>query len=276
LLKINLIESAYSELISNFLIGIFLSAAIAFFSLKFRFLTKKGSYAVFILAIIIFSLGAWKWTLPIFLFFILSSLLSKFRRLKNADIETYFEKSSRRDHYQVIANGGFAGILVIINYFAPSEFLYIIYVSSVAAVCADTWGTEIGTLFKSKTFNILNLKIVEPGTSGGISIPGIIGSLAGALLIGISSLFWIKLNKFNYIILISSAGFFGSIIDSILGASVQAQFKCKTCGKITERKIHCSNSTSHYKGFKWVNNDAVNLCAGISGGIVSIVLADLI
>jgi uncharacterized protein (TIGR00297 family) len=268
LLNINLIESDYSELVSNFLIGIFLSSAIAFFSQKFNLLTKKGSYAVFILALIIFSLGVWKWTLPIFLFFILSSLLSKYRKLKNPAIETYFEKSSRRDHYQVIANGGFAGVLVIINYFLPSELLYLVYVSSVAAVCADTWGTEIGTLIKTKTINILSMKKVEAGTSGGISVPGIVGSFTGAMVIALSSLFWLKSNKFNYIMIISFAGFTGSIIDSILGASLQAQFECKTCGKITERKFHCSNSTSYYKGIKWFNNDAVNFSAGISGGII--------
>ena len=276
MLNINLIESDYSELISNFLIGIFLSSAIAFFSLQFKLLTKKGSYAVFILALIIFSLGVWKWTFPIFLFFILSSLLSKYRKLKNTEVEIYFEKSSQRDHYQVIANGGLAGVLVIINYFYPSELLYLIYVSSIGAVCADTWGTEIGTLTKTKTVNIFSMKKVEPGTSGGISVPGIIGSFAGALVIALSSLFWLQLNKLSYVIVISLAGFTGSIIDSILGALVQAQFECKTCGKITERKFHCSNFTSYYKGLKWFNNDAVNFSAGISGGVICAIFAVLI
>jgi uncharacterized membrane protein len=124
--------------------------------------------------------------------------------------------------------------------------------------------------------NILSLEKVEPGASGGVSIPGTIGSFAGAIFIAASSLFWIESNKFNYVLLVSFAGFTGSIIDSVLGASVQAQYKCKTCGKITERKFHCSDSTFSYKGLRWINNDTVNLSTGISGGILSAIFGDLI
>ena len=57
------------------------------------------------------------------------------------------------------------------------------------------------------------------------------------------------------------------MFDSFLGATVQAQFKCSVCGKVTERIIHCNNNTKHTKGINWLNNDLVNLLAGISGGV---------
>jgi len=78
------------------------------------------------------------------------------------------------------------------------------------------------------------------------------------------------------VIIILFAGFVGSIADSLLGASVQAQYKCRVCERITERKIYCNKEENLFSGIRWVNNDAVNFGAGISGGIFSIILYDVV
>jgi uncharacterized membrane protein len=148
--------------------------------------------------------------------------------------------------------------------------MYAVFVSSLAAVCADTWGTETGTIFKKKTLSILSFKTVSPGSSGGISIPGTLGGFAGALLIAVSSLFWIRQNILSYVLLITAAGIFGSTVDSILGASVQRKNICKICRKITERKDHCGENAVDYSGFKWVSNDAVNFCCSVSGALFTL------
>jgi hypothetical protein len=77
------------------------------------------------------------------------------------------------------------------------------------------------------------------------------------------------LQDFN---LIESAygGLISNFLIGIFFSSAIAFFSLKS-------KLHIkTNSASHYKGFKWFNNDAVNLSAGISGGIVSVIFADLI
>ena len=264
------------NLIVNLIFGIILASAISLISYRLKLLKISGIIAVFFLALIIYTFGTWQWTLPIVTFFVLSSLLSKFRKSKNESVESYFEKSDERDHLQVLANGGLASVLVILNYFYSSELFYIVYVSMVASVCADTWATETGTLFKAKTINILSFKKVEPGISGGISFPGIFGALAGAFVIAITSLPWLESDYLMNVIIILFAGFVGSIADSLLGASVQAQYKCRVCKSITERKIHCNKETNLFSGIRWVNNDAVNFGAGISGGIFSIILYDVV
>lgn len=263
-------------LISQFAIAAILAFFISFLSFKLKLLTKSGGIAVFILAVILYGFGGWMWTVPMVTFFILSSLISRVGKNRKKQADLFFEKSSRRDFWQVAANGGTGGILAVLYYFFQLELFYIIYVSSIAAVCADTWATEIGTFFKSKTYNILSFKIVEPGESGGVSLYGFAGVFFGAFVIAVSALSWINLDSFYFIALIIFAGAFGSIVDSILGASVQYQLKCVDCMKVTEKKIHCGKTAIPARGKKWMNNDMVNFSCGISGGLFGFLIFDLI
>ncbi|HVO72824.1 MAG TPA: DUF92 domain-containing protein [Ignavibacteriaceae bacterium] len=259
----------------NFIAGIIFAAAVSIASIILEFLTLSGSIAAFIIAVPIFGFGGIKWSAPILTFFILSSLLSKHRESRNPGLKDLSVKSDRRDHVQVLANGGTAGVLIIINqifFQSRPELIYFLFVSSIAAACADTWGTETGTFFKKRTVDILNFKVVAPGSSGGISMPGTLGAAAGALIIALSSLFWIRQNIFNNIFLITAAGFLGSIVDSVLGASVQRKNICTICRKITERAEHCGVAVRNYSGFKWISNDVVNLCCSVSGALFTLLI----
>lgn len=257
-------------IINNLIPGFFCAAVIAFLSYKVRFLTLGGSIATLILAGIIFGLGGLKWSIPILTFFILSSILSKLRKSRNEEVEKYFEKSGVRDHMQVIANGGLGGILVIANTLHNDEFFFIVYLATLSAVCADTWATEIGTWKKTATYNILNFKPVEQGISGGISVVGTIGALLGSCAIAASGFYWNSMPVMEYVLLIILSGLFGSLFDSFLGATIQAQNVCLVCSKITEKKFHCGTEAWHHHGSKWVNNDTVNFLAGTAGGLAVI------
>ncbi len=252
--------------------GFLFAIVISVISYRVKFLTLSGAIAQFLLAIFIFGFGGWKWTVPILTFFILSSLLSKVRTKKNVVVEAYFEKSGVRDYMQVFANGGLGGILVLGNMLYPSDLFYLIYISTLAAVCADTWGTEIGTLRKTQTYNILNFKPIDQGVSGGISVQGTLGAMLGAFVISFSGIYWVNISIGGYLLLITLSGLFGSIVDSILGATIQAQYLCRTCKKITEKLFHCGEKTDHVKGIEWMNNDVVNLFAGVFGGVFTFLI----
>ena len=64
------------------------------------------------------------------------------------------------------------------------------------------------------------------------------------------------------------AGFVGSLVDSILGGSIQAMFRCAVCNKETEKRVHCDMQTHHIRGFKWIDNDGVNFVNTIVGAMI--------
>jgi len=217
------------------------------------------------LAFIVFGIGGWKWTVPILTFFIFSSVLSKIRKSKNKNVESFFEKSGQRDYAQVFANGSTAAVLIILYFFTGKNLIFSLYVASIASVCADTWATEIGTMKKNKTYNILNFNKVEQGISGGISFNGILGAVSGALLISLSSIYWTNINHVFFIFVIIISAVLASLVDSVLGAVFQVQFKCVSCNSITERQTHCNEPAVKNSGISWINNDLVNLFSSIAG-----------
>ncbi|MCZ7557425.1 MAG: DUF92 domain-containing protein [Bacteroidia bacterium] len=241
-----------------FLTGTILGSGIAYLAWRLRMLSLSGAVATFILATIIFGIGGWKWTLPIFTFFILSSSLSRWRKNQKAAYESIFEKSGTRDAGQVIANGGLAALVCVAWYTSNDERLYVLYLIAVAVVTADTWGTEIGLLSRSHPRSILTFKEVPPGTSGGISIFGTLAGALGALVVTLTALPFISLTT-EILAFVLLAALAGSAIDSILGATVQAQYQCRHCGTQTEKPIHCNDAATLLRGQAVVNNDAVNL-----------------
>jgi len=95
-------------MIEQLLIGFLLAIVISVSSYFFRLLTLSGSIAQCILGTILLGLGGWQWTVPMLVFFVFSSVISKLGKRRRGCTELFFEKSSRRDAWQVIANGGVA------------------------------------------------------------------------------------------------------------------------------------------------------------------------
>jgi uncharacterized protein (TIGR00297 family) len=248
--------------------AVVLGTGIAFVSARFHFLTPSGSVATLLLATIVYGIGGWKWTLPIFVFFIASSLLSKYKKSRKKKFNAVFDKNDKRDEGQVAANGGTAGIIILLWYFFPDRTeLYFIYLAALAAVTADTWGTEIGILGKGRPVSISSFKHVEPGTSGGVSLIGLLGGMIGAMLIVAAAWVYdsdsITLSTSALIVL---SGVVGSMIDSIAGGTIQAQYRTDS-GALTERTEYNGVPTTLTRGIHWIDNDMVNWLCAVAGAL---------
>lgn len=248
------------------ILGVVLASAIALTSYVARLLTFSGAAATFCLAAVIFGVGGWKWTVPIFAFFFLSSLLSKVGTARKARFASVLEKSGTRDHGQVLANGGVAGFLALWQVAFPVADFYPMYLGAVAAVTADTWATEIGLLTRGKTISIANFRTVDQGMSGGVSGLGLSAGFLGACVIAGSALFWVK--DMRVLAFVAAAGFVASLIDSVLGVTIQSEYECTVCGRSTERVEHCGMPAKLLKGYAAFNNDAVNWLCAFAGAIV--------
>jgi uncharacterized protein (TIGR00297 family) len=240
-------------------------------------LSTSGALAAALTGGLIFGLGGLPWAVTLLVFFITSSLLSKTFRQKKVAITEKFEKGSQRDWGQVLANGGFGTLLVLYSCLfsdpAMMWFTYATFAGTMAAVNADTWATELGMLNPRPPRLITNGKVVEAGTSGAISFYGSLATLAGAATIGLASAAF----SLHYIpwllwIAVTLGGICGSLFDSLLGASIQAIYRCPHCDKDTERHPRhlCGTETVQIRGWRWLNNDMVNFLASIVGGVTAI------
>ncbi|RJP75537.1 MAG: DUF92 domain-containing protein, partial [Candidatus Zixiibacteriota bacterium] len=138
---------------TNLIFAVMAAAAIAFAAYHLKFLSRSGAWAAALLGAVVLGLGGWAWVWPLLAFFVSSSLLSKARQAARgrADEEA---KGSRRDAAQVLANGGVAGLAVILDYTGGGG-LFPVYLGALAAANADTWATETGLLWGRRPRSVI-------------------------------------------------------------------------------------------------------------------------
>jgi uncharacterized protein (TIGR00297 family) len=153
------------------------------------------------------------------------------------------EPAGGRTAAQAMANLGIAALVVAV----AGKAWPVLALAALAEAAGDTSSSEIGMAFPGKTWMITTFKPVPAGTDGGISLFGTIAALLGAASVAVAAV----ATRFvapEQITLIILAGFFGTIVDSLLGA-------------VFERR-------------GWLDNDLVNLLSttaavGIAWGMGS-------
>jgi len=268
------------QLVVGFLFAILISLAAKYL----RALNTSGAIAATILGTIVFGLGGLPWAAVLVVFFASSSLLSRMFKEKKTSMQEKYAKGSQRDAVQVLANGGLAGVFVLLHiWFPQSVWVWLGFAGSLAAANADTWSTELGALSATSPRLITSGKIVDPGTSGGITWTGTLAALGGGLLIGLLAAFFrpkgILEPSISYRLallgIVSLAGLLGSLVDSLLGATIQAVYFCPTCKKETERHPQhtCGSPTQLARGIGWFNNDWVNAVCTFVGALIPFLYA---
>jgi len=59
------------------------------------------------------------------------------------------------------------------------------------------------------------------------------------------------------------------LVDSLLGATVQGVYECPQCAARSEREgTVCHEPVRLIRGWRWLDNDAVNLAATLAGAAV--------
>jgi uncharacterized protein (TIGR00297 family) len=222
-------------------------------------LSRSGMIAAILIGIFI-TIGLHsKGLILLGIFFLTSSLLSKFKRNKKEGLEELVEKGDRRDYSQVIANGILPALFSILYSWSPSDYWLYAFCFSIAAANSDTWASEVGTLSNKLPLSIFTFKPVPRGTSGAVSLLGLSASLGGAFLIGVASFLLFDQLSTSSLILITIVGFWGSVVDTFIGGSIQAKYQCRNCKLTTEKMFHCKRRTRLISGIRWMDNDVTNL-----------------
>ena len=277
-----------SPLVIRLGIGIVLSGLIGALAYWRNSLTASGAVGAVIVGTAIFGFGGLIWGLLLIVFFISSSALSRFREAEKEVVAQTFAKGGKRDLWQALANAGAGSLFsvaTLLTDLAGDQVLFAAFLGAMATVNADTWATEIGVLARKQPRMITTGESVDAGTSGGVTSLGTLATLAGALLIGIVaallSLAHQNLNGDPYVVpfsefwgtmlLVAAAGgLTGSLLDSFLGATVQAMYYSSSRDKETEKRIDPNgDANEHIRGWAWLDNDVVNFISSLAGAGVA-------
>jgi len=258
------------------LVGILLAILIAAAAYRLGALSRGGAVAATFVGAIVMGLGGWEWAVLLLAFFISSSALTRAFRGRKAGLEEKYSKGGQRDAGQVLGNGALPAFCAASHTLFPAAFWpWLGFAAALAAVNADTWATELGVLDPNPPRLITDpRRRVEKGTSGGVSPWGTSAALLGAALIGglAAELSPTDTGHWLLFLLITASGLLGSFFDSLLGATVQAMYFCPRDQKATEKHpLHtCGTQTVHLRGWKWLDNDRVNLACGAFGAVAAI------
>ena len=221
-----------------------------------KWLTGDGvAAAVAVGAATAWGLG-WRGVVLLFAFFVSSSLLTQIAG----------GGGGRRNARQVLANGGVAALAAWIGSWSLAA-------GALAAATADTWATEIGSFSPRPPRLLTTGRPVPPGTSGGVTLAGTAGGLAGALFLGTVTTILFRPPR-PPLALITVAGLAGMLADSLLGATLQGKFTCLTCGRVSERRdATCHGPMILVHGTPALDNDGVNLAATVAGAATALFLS---
>ncbi|MBU0936586.1 MAG: DUF92 domain-containing protein [Spirochaetes bacterium] len=261
--------------------GIFLNSIVAILAWKRRGVTISGALAGFTSGVFILVVGGWIQWLLLMTFFVSSMLAGRYKRSLKQKAESMHSKGYRRDAVQVLANAGPSMLFILLSLLHGDKMLTIA-AAGFAAATADTWAGELGMLSKKAPVSILTGKPVAKGTSGGVSPLGFAFSFSGSLLIALVYTLATGLSRgfsatsLVQLLVISLGGFIGSVIDSLLGASVQAKYRCSQTGEMTEkaRSGHLSNQL--VSGAALMTNDLVNFLATAGSASLGMLLLRLL
>jgi uncharacterized protein (TIGR00297 family) len=258
-------------MISRALAGFLMAVALGSGARFARSLSLSGAIAAVIIGTVT-AIAGWSWAIVLITFFLTSSGLSRFKRAaRDARIGDVVEKGDERDALQVLANGGVFAACCLVAATTGSVVWSAAALGALAGAVADTWATEIGSLFGGQPRSIVSFKRLAPGMSGGITLVGLGASVGGAaMLVGVAHLTGISARPMAVFV----GGIAGSLADSLAGATVQERRWCDQCSRSTERRVHsCGSTTRVVGGVPGARNDFVNVVCTMVGGAVAALMS---
>ena len=252
------------------LLGFALSILMGYLGYRRRALTRSGWLGAVLTGTAIFGFGGLAPGLLLIAFFASSSLLTRYKESAKLEVAESFAKGGPRDLGQALANGGVASAAALLYGVAGEPpWLLAAFAGALAEANADTWATELGVLSPQSPRLITSGRIVAPGASGGVTWLGTSAALGGAALIGgLAALFY---GDGRLLPLGAIAGLLGSLLDSLLGATVQGIYYSERRAKETEKPVeHDGTPNRRVRGWTWMNNDVVNLLGTLAGSLIGL------
>jgi uncharacterized protein (TIGR00297 family) len=228
----------------SFWIIILLLVAGGFVNYVFGKLTLSGSITGVVISILIYLGAGLPGIIMLAAFFILGTAVTSFKKEYKLKADLAESYDTKRTMSQVIANGGVAALLAVLNIAIENPIILVMIAGSLASSTSDTFSSELGNIYGRNFYNILTLKKDKRGLHGVVSIEGTLFGILGCLVI--ASIYIAAFGWSLAFFAIAIAGIAGNLWDSFLGA-------------LFERK-------------GLLGNDAVNFLNNIFAAVIALVL----
>ncbi|KAK7388760.1 hypothetical protein VNO78_23587 [Psophocarpus tetragonolobus] len=258
----------------------FIAFLIAFRAYRKKSLSTSGAVAGFFVMALHFFVG-YRFGVMLLAFFYSSSTLTKVGEDTKRVLDPEFKEGGQRNWIQVLANSGIASILVIAIWVltegqdkclnSKDSPLITVLIGGVIghySCCnGDTWSSELGILSDEKPRLITTFKFVRKGTNGAVTKRGLLAAAAAGSVIGVSFVLIglsatpcegegsTVLKQLLVIPIATLAGLCGSVIDSLLGATLQFSGLCSIRRKIVGKP---GPTVKKISGLNILDNNAVN------------------
>jgi uncharacterized protein (TIGR00297 family) len=231
-------ELNYKADLQMVVIAVIVAFTFGYFAFRFRTADLSGLFSAALIGIILIVFADARWFLIMLAFFILGSIATRYKYEFKTKIGVEQGRSGARGYRNVFANGiAAAAAAVLYGVFVRPEFI-VLYIGCVATATADTLASEIGVT-GGTPYMITTLRNVPIGTNGGVTMTGELVALAGGFVVCFVALLLNVITP-TMLLLCTIAGFVGTNIDSIIGATLENR--------------------------GYVGNAGTNLCATMGGG----------
>jgi uncharacterized protein (TIGR00297 family) len=210
------------------LAAVIIAASLAYFSYRFRVADLSGLVSAAIVGIILIVFADVRWFLIMLTFLILGSACTRFRFDRKVEMGVAESHGGVRGYFNVFANGLVAVAAAVLFGVFQDEMFVALFLGSVASAAADTVASEIGVVGEAP-FLITTLERVPPGTNGGVTLIGEVAAICAAGVVGVVA-FVLGVADLPMMLVCIGAGFVGTNVDSVVGATLENRGKIGNSG----------------------------------------------
>ncbi|PRQ30894.1 hypothetical protein RchiOBHm_Chr5g0029561 [Rosa chinensis] len=186
-------------------------------------------------------------------YFIIGTAVTKVRMAQKEAEGVAEKRKGRRGPGSVIGSSAAGCICAFLTIFlvggkAYSRLWQLGFVASFCTKLSDTVSSEVGKAYGKTTYLVTTLKVVPRGTEGAVSLEGTLAGLLASVLLAFVGCLMGQINGPEAIICVIASQI-ANVGESIIGAALQDK-----------------------EGFRWLNNDAVNVINISMGSIFAVLM----
>ena len=245
----------------------FVVIAVALAAVFLGTIDARGFLASVLVGFAVIYGGGIQWFVVVGVFFILGVAFTLYKYGYKRKIGGAQGKGGARNWPNILANGGLGSVIAAWNLLSPGAVLAAMFLGAMSASAADTAATELGLLSHGRPRMITHpSRFVPPGTSGGVSPLGFVGAALASAVIGVLGMsLGVLPDPYALLLICLVGGVLGTVVDSLVGASLQRKGYCVVCLKPTEALTHCGEKTKPTAGVPYIENNVVNAISTVAG-----------